>query len=78
MKAKANYMNLIRFVGHTNRKVIQHSPLHDNQNWLFDVIFDRAVFETPTTNISFPIEGRDQPISVPIKSCPLWKCNKQL
>ena len=70
LKAKANYMNLKRFVGHTNRKVIQHSPLHDNQNWLFDVIFDRAVFETQTTNISFPIEGRDQPISVPISLAP--------
>ena len=44
LKSKAQYMDLKNIKGYTNRRVIDYSPLHDNQNWLFDVIYDRAVF----------------------------------
>ena len=37
-------MGLKNFKRHTNRRVIGYSPLHDNQNWLFDLIYDSAVF----------------------------------
>ena len=34
-------------VGHTRiARIINYAPLRDNQNWLFEVVFDRAVFET--------------------------------
>ena len=42
LKAQAQYMNLKRIHGDTSRTLIDHSPLHDNQNWVFDVIYDRA------------------------------------
>ena len=48
LKAQAQYMNLKHVQGQTERKVINHSPLHENQNWLFDLLYDRAVFEIQT------------------------------
>ena len=45
LKAQAHYMDISHFAGATTRKVIASSPLHENQNWLFDVIYDRAAFE---------------------------------
>ena len=64
LKAQAEYMDLKHLVGHTSRKLINYSSLHDNQNWLFDVIYDRAVFEARTAN--FPIKG--SPVSLPIQA----------
>ena len=37
--------------GYTNRKVINYSPLHDNQDWLFDVIYDMRILDKNVTNI---------------------------
>ena len=48
LKAQAQYMNLRHMQGYTSRKLIEHSPLHDNQNWLFDLLYDRAVLEFET------------------------------
>ena len=45
MRAKAEYMDLKHLKGYTSRKIINYSPLRDNQNWLFDVIYDKAAFE---------------------------------
>ena len=45
LKTKAEYMNLKHLRGYTNRKIINYSPLKDNQNWLFEVLYDRGVFE---------------------------------
>ena len=45
LKSKAQYTNLTHIRGDTNRKVINYSPLHDNQNWLFDVSYDYNVSE---------------------------------
>ncbi len=50
LKSKAQYMDLKKIEGYTNRRVIDYSPLHDNQNWLFDVIYDRAVFRGNSGN----------------------------
>lgn len=66
LKAKAQYMDLKHIEGYTSRKVINYSPLHDNQNWLFDVIYDRAVFEQQTVNFPLPISNIDQSISLPL------------
>ncbi len=46
LKARAEYMGLKRIRNHTNRKIINYSPLRENQNWLLDVIFDASVYKT--------------------------------
>ena len=51
LKAKAQYMDLKHIEGCTSRKVINYSPLQDNQNWLFDVIYDMHVLDQNVTNI---------------------------
>ena len=40
LKAKPQYTDSKRVRGYTNRKIINYSPLQDNQNWLFDIIYD--------------------------------------
>lgn len=44
LKSKAEYMNFKLKEGYTNRKIINHAPLRDNQNWLFEILFDMRVF----------------------------------
>ena len=59
LKARAQYMDLKHLKGQTKRRVINHSPLYENQNWLFDVIYDRSVFELQTHRENFPVaDGR--------------------
>ena len=64
LNAKAQYMDMKHLQGYTNRKVINYSPLHDNQNWLFEVIYDRAAFET--RNFDFPIPVSSAPFQLPV------------
>ena len=64
LKARAQYMALRHMWGQTDRKVIDHSPLHANQNWLFDVIYDRNVFEVQEYN--FPLSIDDTPVPPPV------------
>ena len=66
LKSQAKHMDLSQIQGFTNRKVIDHSPLHDNQNWLFDLIYDRAAFELQTHRVNVPISNADTGISIPI------------
>ena len=58
-------MDLTGTLGYTTRKVINHSPLRDNQNWLFEVLYDRSVFEILAPNANFSI-GNDNNLPVPI------------
>ena len=51
LRAKAKYMNLERFGNYTIRKIINYSPLHDNQNWFFDLIYDTVVFNAKGISI---------------------------
>ena len=51
LQAMAQYMDLKRIEGYTSRKVINYSSLHDNQNWLFEVIYDMYVLDKNATNI---------------------------
>ena len=53
LKYRAKYMNSRRLEGQTLRRAINYSPLEDNQNWLFDVVFDRSAFEIQQG--SFPV-----------------------
>ena len=66
LKAQAQYMNLKHVQGQTERKVINYSPLHENQNWLFDLLYDRAVFEIQTTQLNLPLKDNNATIPLPI------------
>ena len=66
LKAQAQYMDLKHVQGQTDRKVINYSPLHDNQNWLFDLLYDRHVLELQTSLEQFHLRGSDQPIVLPL------------
>lgn len=45
LAATAQYMDLKHLHGHSNRPIVNCSPLHRNQNWLFELIYDFSVFE---------------------------------
>ena len=66
LKAQAQYMNLRHMQGQTERKVINYSPLHENQNWLFDLIYDRAVFEIQTHQFNLPVNNSNTTLPLPI------------
>ena len=59
LKSKAQYMSLEHIQGYTNRKIINYSSLHDNQNWLFEVLYDRYVFEMLTLPNPASIENQN-------------------
>ena len=59
-------MDLSHVADQTNRKVLDHSPLRDNQNWLFDVIYDRAAFEIQTRNLPLPIANSNERLPLPV------------
>ena len=65
LRAQAAYTGLRHFVGHTNRRLINYTPLRDNQNWLFDVMYDRMVFDPQFVNVSIdPVNG-EPPLTLP-------------
>ena len=65
LTAKAQHMDLKHMAGNTNRKIVASSPLHDNQNWLFDVIYDRVAFELQTHQVNFAVDNENTiPVSV--------------
>ena len=66
LKAKAEYMDLKHLRGYTSRKIISYSPLRDNQNWLFDVIYDRAAFEILTRQANFPVGNNRELFPIPV------------
>ena len=70
---KANYMRLQNLSGHTDRRVINISCLEGLQNWLFDLIYDRAVFETQVRQFNnLAIINDDQPVTSTPISMPLF------
>ena len=70
LNTQAEYMNLKHIQGYSSRKLMSYSPLHDNQKWLFDVAYDRAVFETQTFNFPMPVQGSGQSVPLPIQIGP--------
>ena len=73
LNAQAQYMDIEHFVGSTSRQVIAQSPLHEIQNWLFEIIYDRAVVETTTIPVPFGAVDAGQPISLPVQVPPAGK-----
>ena len=43
LNSHATYMDLPNIKGRTIRRLINYSSLRENQNWLFDIMFDRAL-----------------------------------
>ena len=70
LKSRAEYMSLSHTEGQTSRRLIHYSPLNDNKNWLFDVVYDRSVFETRTTSVPIATDGRGQPVHLPVQLAP--------
>ena len=67
LNAKARHMDIRHMEGHTERTVINYSPLRDNENWLFDVVYDFSVFELQTSQITIPLERPDKSkLNVPL------------
>ena len=66
LKATATYMDLKHFKGYTSRQVITYSPLRDNQNWLFDVIYDRNAFEIQTPNVPLLRDDKNKPVPIQV------------
>ena len=65
LKAQANYTDIKHVSNYTSRQIINYSPLHENQNWIFDVLYDRSVFQR-TINVPFSLQGVNNPPSLPV------------
>ena len=52
-----------RLLGHTDRRLIASSPLRANLDWLYEVVYDRAAFETQL--VSAPVTVNHQTRLVP-------------
>lgn len=61
LTAQVAYVDRMRLVGHTGRQAIAISPLQQNRNWLFDVIYDRRVPETRSVRVPMPVPEGEQP-----------------
>ena len=66
LMAEVHHMSIKHLENQTSRRVINYSSLTDNQNWLFDVAYDRAVFEVHTVNLPLQPKGADQSVDIPI------------
>ena len=60
----------VRRQGSTTRKVVNYSPLRENQNWVFGLLYDRAVFETQTINVPMSAKDTGQPVLLPVQTGP--------
>ena len=68
LNTEAKYMNLRNIEGYSDRKIINYSPLQDNQNWIFNVFYDRCAFEAVACssegkNFSYPFTQYSGPAS---------------
>ena len=59
LKSKVSHMDLSHIEGHTNRKIVNHSPLRQNQSWIFDLIYDSRVFELKCEQMEIPQQASD-------------------
>ena len=66
LKTQAKNMDIKHLERYTSRRVINYSSLHDNQDWLFDVAYDRAVFESRTINFPLQVQGDDKSVGLPL------------
>ena len=68
LRSRVSRMDRRHLEGHTERKVIADSPLRDNQNWIFDLVYDHRVFELRTLPIHLQLPIRSvSPTSHPLQ-----------
>ena len=63
LQTQAAYMDIPHMEGQSSRRLMHYSPLH---NRLFDVVYDRAVFEAQTTNFPLPIQNTNRTVDLPV------------
>ena len=68
LNAEAQYMELKHIARQTDRRIVSHSPLYSNQNWLFELAFDRAAFELQTRRLNFPMTDGGATVPLPVFS----------
>ena len=61
LTTQVGYVNSKRMRDHTGRRAIATSPLQDNRNWLFDLIYDRRVPETRSVRVPMPSAHGKEP-----------------
>ena len=66
LKARARHMDSTNLKGYTNRRVINHSPLEDNKDWLFEVIYDQFAFELQTSTFHLLVANGTAELPLPI------------
>ena len=64
--SKAQHLEFKHIKGDTNRRVISHSTLSANQDWLFDTIFDSRAFESQQRYESLQVAGEANPTLFPV------------
>ena len=64
LKRQARHIQPKNIQGYTDRRMISYSRLPDNQDWLFDIIFDQRVFEAQITPYVLPADGGGRPRAV--------------
>ena len=64
LKAQVHYVHESRMTGETSRKAIAYSPLLDNQNWLFGLLFDRANFDAHAQIVQMPQQDDGRAASI--------------
>ena len=55
MRAAYSESNLLE--GSTDRRILNRSPLRDNQNWLFGVVYDFSAFERQSIVLPFVVDN---------------------
>ena len=70
LNAHAELIVPIRLQGSTTRRIINYSALKETQNWLFGLLFDRAVFETRAVSVPMPVQDGGQSVPLPIQVGP--------
>lgn len=64
LHTKASFTDIKRLKGFLNRKIINYSPLRENQNWLLDILYDRNVLELNVVNTN--LGNHSTPQAIPI------------
>ena len=66
LTARVQHLEHKHVIGRTIRTIVSPSPLYANQNWLYDLIYDRASFELNTPRYRLPAEEGNSQITLPV------------
>ncbi len=66
LEDRARHMAISHLVGTTSRRMIATSPLQQNRDWLYDVVYDRAAFEFQTRQMPVNAPASPSPVAVPV------------